>query len=208
MLRGFDTSAYPGNSTMQALRQFFDFTGVYLGPAPSHQNTGWMTEIPTLRQMGYRMLPVFVGQQVIGPGAKNPSVANGILDAKRAAQLMASAGFNHLAPVYLDLENGAPMPQLERDYVAAWVSEVRALGYAPGVYCSHVLSTLVVPLKCLIWDFHVPTTDRTYQVLPQDAPPPLPAGLAARQYRQNVVLRGTGILVDLNQAPDASGLAV
>src|SRR6266566_10150723 len=42
MLRGFDTSAYPGDAVMTLLRPSFDFCGFYLAPAPSHNNASWM----------------------------------------------------------------------------------------------------------------------------------------------------------------------
>jgi hypothetical protein len=206
MLTGFDCSAYPGDTTMQTLKKDFAFCGFYLAPAPSHGNTGWMNKLSTLRNMKYKFLPIFVGQQVIGPGSKQPSAANGIADAKKTAQLMLSAGFNHGSPVYLDLENGPPYTLLESQYTTAWVDEVAALGFIPGIYASHLL-TPHLPTKALIWDFKIPTTARTFMTLPMNYPPELPAGLAARQYLQNVVLRGTGILVDINQAPDATGLA-
>lgn len=205
MLTGFDCSAYPGDTTMQTLKKDFAFCGFYLAPAPSHGNMGWMHKLSTLRNMKYKLAPIFVGQQVIGPGSKAPSTAQGTIDAKKTAQLMSNAGFNHGSPVYLDLENGPPYPMLESQYATAWVDEVRALGYTPGVYASHLL-TAKLP-HALVWDFKIPTTDRTFQTLPQGYPPELPSGINVRQYRQNVVLRGTGILVDLNQAPDATGLA-
>lgn len=208
MLTGFDCSAYPGDTTMQTLRKDFAFCGFYLAPAPSHQNAGWMVKLSTLRNMKYKFCPIFVGQQVIGPGSKMPSAAQGITDAKKTALLMSNAGFNHGSPVYLDLENGAPYPIAESQYVKAWVDEVRALGFEPGVYCSHVLQpTVSKENEALIWDFRVPTTSRTYQTLPMAYPPEIPEGVSIRQYRQNVVLRGTGLLVDLDQAHDASGLA-
>lgn len=206
MLTGFDCSAYPGDSTMQELRKDFAFCGFYLGPAPSHQNAGWMVKLSTLRNMKYKFAPIFVGQQTIGPGSKVPSGSNGIVDAKKTALLMSNAGFNHGSPVYLDLENGPPYTPLEAAYVEAWVEEVGALGFLPGVYASHLL-TSKVPLGALHWDFKVPTTAKTYQPLPMDYPPEAPSNVKIRQFRQNVVLRGTGILVDLDQAHDASGLA-
>ena len=206
MLKGFDTSAYPGDRTMLVLKQYFDFCAFYLGPAPSHQDAGWMGKLPSLRSMKYKLLPIFVGQQVTGPGSKAPSASQGVIDAKRATWLMLGAGFNHGSPVYLDMENGPPYPATEAAYVSAWVDEVRALGFTPGVYCSHLLSAKL-PKNVLIWDFKVPTTDRTFMTLPQNTPPEIPPGLSARQYLQNVVLRGTGILVDMDSAPDASGLA-
>lgn len=206
MLVGFDCSAYPGDSTMNTLRKDFAFCGFYLAPAPSHGNAGWMNKLSTLRNIKYKFLPIFVGQQVTGPGSKAPSTAMGITDAKKTVQLMLNAGFNHGSPVYLDLENGPPYPQVEAAYVTAWADEVKALGFIPGVYCSHMLEA-DLPKGVLIWDFKIPTTARTYMTLPANYPPQIPQGLAARQYQQNVVLRGTGILVDLDQAFDASGLA-
>lgn len=207
MLKGFDTSAYPGDATMTKLKQDFDFCGFYLAPAPSHQNVGWMNKLETLRRLKYMLLPIFVGQEVTGPGSKTNTKAQGVEDAKKACRLMTNAGFNHGSPIYLDLENGAPMTAQQHDYVEAWIAEVTTLGFTPGVYCSHTLTARVSTFKCLIWDFQVPTVSRTYQNVPVDAAQPIPAGLSARQYRQNIVLRGTGLLVDLDTAPNANGLA-
>ncbi len=208
MLKGFDSSAYPGSTTMEALKKYFDFCGFYLGAAPSHKDIGWMNALPTLRNLGYLTLPIFVGQQVVGPGAKKPSQANGVLDADRATQLMQRAGFLPDAPVYLDLENGAPMPPKEHDYAFAWIDRVRSNGFTPGVYCSHVLADQFDPKKTRIWAFKVPTTTCTYcDVTDIPAPQVDIPNAVARQYRQNIMLRPAGLLVDLDAAYDDTGLA-
>lgn len=207
--KGFDASQYPGVNNMRVLRRYFDFCGFYLGPAPSHRDTGWMSHRDELQRMGYRLMPIYVGQQVIGPGSHDVSGASGAQDGAHAAGLMASAGFAKGLPIYLDLENGDPFPPKERSYAFAWIDAVRQHGYAPGVYCSHVLADHFDPAVTHIWAFKIPTARRTYVDL--SGLELVTAGLekswTARQFRQNVVLRPLGITVDLDiAAPDAGGL--
>lgn len=201
MLLGFDISTAPSPARLAHLRQFFDFCGCYLAPAPSHPDKSWMIAgILNARRIGYRFLPVFVGQQITGPGSKVNTVAQGEADGRQAASHMASAEFAKGSPVYLDLENGAPFVEPQQSYAFAWIEQVRALGFTPGVYCSHTFADAFDPDKTRVWAFRVPTT----QVTPQaKLPPPLPASLgaySALQYRQNVKLEALGLTVDLNAA--------
>jgi hypothetical protein len=207
MLLGFDISTAPSPVQLTQLREHFDFCGCYLAPAPSHQDRSWMVAgIANARHLGFRFLPIFVGQQVVGPGSHNDTAAQGQQDAFKAAQLMHAAGFALNAPVYLDLENGAPFPPAESAYAFAWIEHIRGLGFTPGVYCSHVLAPHFNPDKSRVWAFQVPTTALTKQA---KLPPPAPASLnghSAMQYRQNVMLDGISLTVDLDAA-DSLALA-
>jgi hypothetical protein len=73
---------------------------------------------------------------------------------------MTSTGFDKGSVVYLDLENGPPMPPNQHDYVGAWCDAVVAAGFAPGVYCSFMFAAAVHALRpnAKIWAFHVRTT--------------------------------------------------
>lgn len=201
MLLGFDVSSAPTPPQLTALRQHFDFCGCYLAPAPSHQDKSWMLAgIANARHIGFKFLPVFVGQQVVGPGSHNDTKAQGAVDGTTAVARMHDAGFQLGSPVYLDLENGAPFPPAEGLYAFAWIEAVRAAGFTPGVYCSHVLAPHFDPDKTRVWAFNVPTTSLTKQMT---LPPPAPVGLgtyAALQYRQNVMLEGLKLTVDFDAA--------
>src|SRR5690242_21532661 len=117
---GFDSSAFPGLNVTAWLKANTNFVwcSFYLGPAPSHPDAGWMPNRSALVQQGWGIAPLYVGQQVTGPGSKHPSHAQGGADGVDAIALMNSAGFSPGHFVYLDLENGPPFTQPLRDYVA------------------------------------------------------------------------------------------
>jgi hypothetical protein len=109
---------------------------------------------------GWGLGPVYVGQQVTGPGSRNPSASTGIADGNNATSMMSSEGFPPGSFVYLDLENGPPLTAPQQDYVANWCDTVTAAGYGAGVYCSHLLALSVHTLRSAvrIWAFNVATT--------------------------------------------------
>jgi hypothetical protein len=119
---GLDTYAYPGDATMRWLLANTNlvWTGYYLAPSPSHGDATWMGTRAKLQKAGWGIAPIYVGQQIIRPGSLNPSTATGAVDGKQAASLLAYEGFIPGSCVYLDLENGPPIPQPLRDYAAAW----------------------------------------------------------------------------------------
>jgi Domain of unknown function (DUF1906) len=159
---GFDCSSFPGLTTAGWLRSHtnLQWCGFYLGPAPSHPGTDWMAHRKDLEAQSWGIAPLYVGQQVTGPGSKHPSLAQGKIDGQNAVGLMNSAGFNTGRFVYLDLENGAPFTDLQRDYVAGWVDAVQAGHFGAGVYCSHSFANQVHTLRSTarIWAFKVSTT--------------------------------------------------
>lgn len=156
--------------------------------------------IANARHLGFKFLPIYVGQQVVGPGSHKDTAIEAEVDAFEAAALMHSAAFALGSPVYLDLENGAPFPPAEAAYTFSWIEGIKAAGFTPGVYCSHVLAPHFDLNTTRIWAFKVPTTALTKQ---STLPPPPPDTLGdynALQYRQNVLLLGVGSTVDLNAA--------
>jgi hypothetical protein len=179
---GFDCSGYPGAGVMAWLlgNGNLVWCGYYLGPAPSHPGTGWMGTRAGLQAAGWGLAPVYVGQQVTGPGSLNPSAAQGTVDGQQAAQMMADEGFGAGSYVYLDLENGPPMPQAQADYVTSWCAAVAAGGYGGGVYCSHLLASAVSALvpSARVWAFKVGTTATHDVAGPYPNPDPSGCGFA------------------------------
>ncbi len=175
---GFDRSDYPGDQVMNWLRANTNLVwcAYYLGPAPSHPGTSWMTRRAALAAAGWGIAPLYVGEQITGPGSQHPSAAKGTTDGNQAASMMAQEKFPHGSFVYLDLENGPPMTQPLTDYVVAWCDAVSATAYRPGVYCSHLLALTIHNLRpeCRIWCFNVQTTNP--HPVPNPFPDPNPSG--------------------------------
>ncbi len=147
---------------MQALKANTNLVwcGFYLGPAPSHHSDSWMTQRAQLQANGWGLAPLYVGQQIIGPGSHNPSTPQGVVDGHHATQLMTAAGFPQGACVYLDLENGLPFPPLLQQYTVSWIDTVQNDQFRAGVYCSHAFAEEVHVLRpsVRIWAFKVTTT--------------------------------------------------
>ncbi|MCW3477341.1 glycoside hydrolase domain-containing protein [Limobrevibacterium gyesilva] len=158
---GFDTSEFPGNAEMAWLRANTNlrWCGYYLGPAPSHASTSWMGTRAALQAAGWGIAPVYVGQQIAGPGRHNVSASQGTIDGNDAAALMRREGFPAGSCVYLDLEDGPPFSAPRTNYVAAWVDAVAAAGLQAGVYCSHGFAEDVHALRpdARVWAFKVET---------------------------------------------------
>ena len=204
--RGFDTYQWPGDAQMSALKGAFDWCGYYL-PAPSHPNLDWVGRRPHLVAAGWGLAPIFVGQQIVGPGSHVVTADQGKADGMAAAETMARDEFPPGSWLYIDLENGPPYGKPEGDYVSAVIAAVTAGGYRAGVYCSHAMAAAVAAAhpEARIWAFRVPTVERTFAAPPYAAPDPAMCGYAgafAWQYRQNVRL-SVGGLFDLSSSRTA-----
>jgi hypothetical protein len=160
MFAGIDRSDYPGDNTMQWLWDNTNlfWTGFYLGPAPSHPDTSWMGRRSFLKQVGWGLAPLYVGQQAQGRGSHIVTAAQGKIDGAHAASLARTAGFPGLSVLYLDMEQGPPLQQSAIDYYRAWVQAVFDNNFYPAVYCSYLLAAklMVADFRPLVWVFHIP----------------------------------------------------
>ncbi len=211
---GFDIDTFPGLPTMELLKAQTNLEWVvqYL-VAPSHPAADWMGQREALRAQGWGTLPVFVGQELIGPGAHHVTMLAGSTDGLSACARMIQEGYPPGSAVFLDLENGPPFTAPQTDYVRAWVAAVSAGGWTPGVYCSHLIATDVAAANptARLYVFRVPT------VKPSRAASPFPTpdvalcgfpGAAAWQLVQNATISVAThtLVVDLDVAtmPDPS----
>jgi hypothetical protein len=211
--RGFDVSAYPGDQAMTALRKEFDVCGYYLR-GPSHPDQSWLGRREFLVGLGFGLLPIFVGQETVGPGSHVMTAEQGALDGAAAALRLADEGFAQGSRVYLDLENGPPFGAQQGAYVAAMVEACEAERMLAGVYVSHAMvPALLLRVPALrgrgrVWTFRVPTVSRTTAAAPFTPPNPVLGGYSdavAWQYRQNVQITvgGHSLVVDLDTADEA-----
>ena len=135
---GFDTSIYPGDNKMQTWIDTspYEFVAYYL-TAPCHPAGTWMGHRANLIDMGWNLLPVYVGHQVAGVSpckANTVTAAQGAADAQDASQKMASEGFAPGSYVYLDVERTETVPAALAAYITAWISKLSS-DFRPGVYC-------------------------------------------------------------------------
>ncbi len=215
---GFDIDHYPGDAAMAWLKANTPLVwcASYLAPAPNHGDTSWSGRRAALVAAGWGVLPVFVGQQTTGRGASTVTAAQGAADGALAVQLAQAEGFPSGSTVVLDWEDGSVPQPPALGYIGAWIAVVDAAGYAPGLYCSHVLAdglaAAVAPAE--IWAWRVdqagvhPFIGDIRQLQPRDPAGCGVAGASIWQYEQNVVLSlpGTpcdGLCVDLSWATKA-----
>src|SRR5262249_9946967 len=136
---GFDTAIYPGAQKMQTWIDAspYDFVAYYL-TAPCHHNASWMGNRAALIDMGWNLLPVYVGQQVAGVSPCKSSIltaAQGEADAQDAVTKLTTEGFDSGSYVFLDVERAETVPAGLAAYITAWISKLSAGGFSPGVYC-------------------------------------------------------------------------
>lgn len=175
---GFDTSGFPGLAVMAKLKSDtnLEWCGFYL-KAPSHPDDGWISHRDDLVAQGWGLAPIYVGQQVTGPGSHDVTAVRGKIDGADAAAKMKSAGFPPGSCCFLDLENGLPFPTKQQQYMVAWCDALQQDGFSPGVYCSFRLAAKVQALRpdARLWVFKVPTTKK-HNVNGNTFPAPDPSG--------------------------------
>ena len=172
---GFDTNKYPGDEKMRAWKQApgapYSWVGFYL-PSPCHKDDSWSGKRQTLRDLGWGMAVVYVGQQAWGghgPRKLSPSTeasmarrgitcstdflsaSRGVVDANDAIARTAAEGFANGTVIYLDVERMETIPQAMRDYYTAWSKRVLEEGrFRPGVYAhKHNAETIYGDVKPL-----------------------------------------------------------
>lgn len=211
---GFDCYTPPDPAKRAWLKAHTNLTwmGFYLAPAPSHPRTDWMLMRQTLVDEGWGLAPLYLGQELDGPGSHMVSPARGALDGDDAVALMTRAGFPRGSFVYLDIEVPGPMAL---PYLTGWARMVRAGGYGVGVYCGHgfagqARAAVVAAIGGVVrvWAYHIGLIDGD-GAMPRFATD-APAGCGdaeafAWQYDQNRTLL-PGLTADLSTAlsPDPS----
>jgi hypothetical protein len=136
---GFDTSVYPGDPAMRDWKTAspYSFAGYYL-KAPCHRDAGFTARRASLDAMGWKLVPIYVGQQMPGVSPCASSIltaAQGALDGADAACKLASEGFGAATYVYLDIEHCDTFSPELGVYIGAWGEAVDAAGYRAAAYC-------------------------------------------------------------------------
>ncbi|MBV8858746.1 MAG: DUF1906 domain-containing protein [Acidobacteria bacterium] len=142
---GMDMGGYPGDEVMRRLfKDPYVFTGYYLN-SPCHRDKPagrwepWMGHRQTLKEIGWGLVVVYVGQQV--PGASTCSHntltrSQGEADGDDAIAKAMSDGLRNGTIIFLDIEAVDVMPSAMLDYAGGWFGRLLSDGhYKPGIYC-------------------------------------------------------------------------
>lgn len=169
---GFDTSRYPGDSTMRAWRTAgapYRWVGYYL-QSPCHRDPSWMGTRGRLAELGWGIAVLYVGQQAWEGAPDIPrdsaqagpiicsrtllSAGQGRADADDAIRKAAGDGFPTGTIIYLDLEPMTTIPDSMRVYYRAWAARLLEEGrYRPGVYVhGRNLSDVVADVRSVYAD--------------------------------------------------------
>jgi len=158
---GFDACGAPSLEAMEAwLASPYRAIGIYLGGSNRACPDGNLTPawVNSVRAGGWNLLPLWVGPQapcvaqprlqlITSGGTQGKAAADSA--AARAAYFGIGAGY----PIYYDMEgyatNNPSCTLTVQRFVAAWVDELHAKGYAAGVYgsASSTIRDLVAMLE-------------------------------------------------------------
>jgi hypothetical protein len=149
---GFDTRVYPGEAALRTWKQRspYEWVGYYL-PAPCQTGATWVGKRSALREMGWGIAVIFIGEQDwrtakpdTSPAATpvnaqcssaNLTAAKAALDAARADSTMAGEGFAAGTAVFLDVERVENVSAELDAYVRGWLAAMLRSGrYTPGIY--------------------------------------------------------------------------
>lgn len=149
---GFDACTAPSTNALQAWTASpYRAVGIYLGGANRACADGNLsaTWVSTTISMGWNLLPLYVGLQAPCVGqtrlqristVQATAASQGSAAADDAAALAANFGLPAGSPIYFDMEgyniNNAACTKSVQTFVSAWVTELRANSYLPGVYGS------------------------------------------------------------------------
>ena len=184
---GFDKKVYPGAAAMQLILEStnLEYCGFYLAPtvAGARSDTSWMTPdvdqpggmVPTLRAIGWGLLPVYIGRQTADVTTVPDSAHEGLdydhgsSDADDAVALAADAQLEHGSVIYLDIES-ATVDDDQFAYVTGWLDKIEVSDYAAGVYCHTAWAAKISGLRPEVYLWVVRTTNSSAPVFDTTAP--------------------------------------
>ncbi len=160
-IAGFDISVYPGDAAMRAWlapASPYAWVGYYL-PAPCHRDSTWVHKFTVLRDMGWGVAPIYVGQQdwaqisaAVAAAATRSGELSGQLvtcsatlltadqataDAQDAIGRMRADAFPDGSTIFLDVESVTTITPALKGYVRTWFDVVlHDARYTPGIYTS------------------------------------------------------------------------
>lgn len=144
---GFDTCTAPTLTTMAAWRRSYAVANIYIGGAARGcaQYNLSRTWVRGVRELGYRLIPTYVGLQAPCTRMRNRfKVEAATVEGKRAAsdavQLARSLGIPKKKPIYFDMEaysrNDLRCRAAVLTFLHSWTRRLHRLHYKSGIYSS------------------------------------------------------------------------
>jgi hypothetical protein len=146
--RGFDTCTAPSLRAMRAWRDTYRIANIYIGGAArgcsqNHLTRSWVRSV---RRMGYRLIPTYVGLQAPcnkryqdGYTMRRPAT-EGRLSAYDAVRRAKALGIGRRAPIYFDMEAYDSRRRKCREdvlrFLHEWSRGIHRRHYRSGVYSS------------------------------------------------------------------------
>jgi len=134
---GFDKNDYPGDDLLPALHKTFSYTSFWLNNPPGMTSNPWAGKRPIVRAAGFGFLILFNGR-LDAELRGHDAAALGKLDAKAALAAALKDNFPAGSIIFLDQEEGGRLLPEQAAYISAWIAEVTASDFQPGVYCSGI----------------------------------------------------------------------
>jgi len=179
---GFDRNDYPGDESLNQLREAFDYTGYWLNKPPGAKANTWVGKRKTIQAAGFGFLVLFNGRLYSELQTITNAAKLGQADAQSAVAAARHEGFPDGTIVFLDQEQGGRMLSEQKAYLFAWVDGISQSGLRAGVYCSGIpvkeaTDTSVVTAKDIRKD--AGNRNITYWVT-NDGCPPAPGCVTTR----------------------------
>jgi hypothetical protein len=135
---GFDRNDYPGDASLEALRQTFSFAGYWLNNPPGEKTNTWAGKRKAIESAGFGFLVLFNGR--LDAELKNIAHAKllGKSDGREAIIAARHQGFPQGTLIFLDQEQGGRMLPEQKAYIYTWVDTITAAGFHAGIYCSGI----------------------------------------------------------------------
>jgi hypothetical protein len=135
---GFDRNDYPGDQNLKTLRQTFSYAGFWLSHPPGEKTNSWAGKRQTLQSAGFGFLVLFNGRLLADLKTVSNAGKLGKSDGLAAVAAAQREGFRGGTVIFLDQEEGGRMLPGQKAYIYAWVDEISAAGFRPGIYCSGI----------------------------------------------------------------------
>ena len=135
---GFDRNDYPGDAAIASLRSEFSFAGYWLNAPPGETASSWLGKRALIQSDGFGFLVLFNGRLDKQLKSVPHATALGKSDADSATAAALREGFPKGAVIFLDQEEGGRLLPEQNAYLLAWVDELAAQGFRPGIYCSGI----------------------------------------------------------------------
>jgi hypothetical protein len=135
---GFDRNDYPGDENLKVLRQTFSYAGFWLNRPPGEKANTWAGKRRALESAGFGFLVLFNRRLFAGLKTVANAGKLGKADGQAAIAAAQREGFPAGTVIFLDQEEGGRMLPEQKAYIYAWVDEITAAGFRPGIYCSGI----------------------------------------------------------------------